>query len=513
MSEDNISRHSRRINPAVTAGARQIGSKPAKAILAGLSAVLLGVTGAGYSVLGGLDNKLASAGGLDLGGQTDGAMDILLTGVDSRTDAQGNPLSQEEIDMLRAGEEEVTNTDTMVLIRIPNDGSGATAVSLPRDTYVKTDNFGNTKLNGVYGIAKQDHADKMVQAGVTDEKTIQQESSEAGRKELINSIADLTGIKVDHYAEVGLLGFVLLTNAVGGVDVCLNNDVSEPLSGANFKKGTQTLDGADALSFVRQRHDLPRGDLDRITRQQVYMASLVSKILSTGTLTNPSKLNELSGAVQRSVVLDSGWDVMGLATQMQNLSGGNVSFQTIPVTSIDGTGDYGESIVTVDKKQVHAFFKDLLGEEDGGEKADAPNYPAREYTVAIKNGSDTQGLASRVSEITASFGFTPGEVGNAEESGDFESFVSAHNAEDPAAIDLAKKLGGLKIVEDPGLGDKELSVSLSSTYNGPGLTDEEAPEDQPEENSDVVGEEGSIDDTGGPDGPIHAGGDTPMCVN
>src|SRR5699024_11442885 len=107
-------------------------------------------------------------------------------------------------------------------------------------------------------------------------------------------------------------------------------------------KGRSTLKGSQALSFVRQRHGLPRGDLDRITRQQAYMASLVNKVLSSKTLTDPSALNRINDAVERSVVLDQGWDVMSLATQMQDLAGGNVKFQTIPVTSIDGLGDTGE---------------------------------------------------------------------------------------------------------------------------------------------------------------------------
>ncbi|TIH61232.1 LytR family transcriptional regulator, partial [Klebsiella pneumoniae] len=149
------------------------------------------------------------------------------------------------------------------------------------------------------------------------EVCLNKESTEAGRSALIDAVANLTGITVDHYAEVGLLGFVLLTNAVGGVEVCLNNDVDDDFSGAHFKKGKQTLDGADALSFVRQRHGLPRGDLDRIARQQAFMASLAHKVLSTGTLTNTSKISKLSEAVERSVVLDNDWDVMSFATQMQ----------------------------------------------------------------------------------------------------------------------------------------------------------------------------------------------------
>src|SRR5699024_3601988 len=120
--------------------------------------------------------------------------------------------------------------------------------------------FGKLKSNGVYGAAKTARADQMAAEGA-DPVAVEKQSTKAGRDALITAVADLTGVTVDHYAEVGLLGFVLLTDAVGGVPVCLYAPVDDPFSGANFAAGVQTLDGADALSFVRQRHGLPRGDL------------------------------------------------------------------------------------------------------------------------------------------------------------------------------------------------------------------------------------------------------------
>ena len=557
------SRHSRHIqaSPVPVRRPRQMGNRPLKASLAVLSSAFLLATGVGYATIGNLNNQLAQASGLNLGSQSDGATDILLVGVDSRTDAQGKKLSQEEIDMLRAGEEEATNTDTMILIRVPNDGSSATAVSLPRDTYVETQDMGNMKLNGVYGTAKFEKTQAMEKSGATDAEAIDKASTEAGRKALIDTVGDLTGINVDHYAEVGLLGFVLLTDAVGGVDVCLNNAVDEPLSGAKFPKGYQTLDGPDALSFVRQRHDLPRGDLDRITRQQAYMASLANHILSSETLTNPSSLNSINDAVKRSVVLDEGWDIMGMATQMQSLAGGNVTFQTIPVTSIDGTGDYGESIVTVDSAQVHKFFADLAvkdepAPEEKPEEAVDPNAPiesfnAKAYTVNVLNAGEVPGLAANLGSLVEGYGYKQGDVGNASESGISESQVNAKDKNDPAARALARQLGGLQVVEDPTLDEKEISVTLSGTYSGPGaygvdvpLQDPNSPnvgtltegirdldgdgyEDSTDENSSdsgesstpttdsngVVGQEGVTPDKPQLTQPLDAGSNAPMCVN
>ncbi|MGO1948588.1 MAG: LCP family protein [Mycobacteriaceae bacterium] len=537
---------------------RQLGPLPVKIVLSLLAVVMLAGGGFAYGAFGNLDSNIGQAGGLDLGDQADGATDILLVGIDSRTDAQGKSLSQEEIDTLRAGEEETTSTDTIILIRVPNDGSSATAVSLPRDTYVHNDDLGDTKINQVYGSTKylqtEERFEEAASAGEEpNEREIEKETSQAGREALIGTVADVTGISVDHYAEVGLQGFVDLTDAIGGVDVCLNNPVDEPLSGAKFPAGQQTLDGPDALSFVRQRHELPRNDLDRITRQQVFMASLSNKVLSSSTLTNPGSLGRISDAVERSVVLDDGWDVMGLATQMQNLTGGNVTFQTIPVTSIDGTSDSGESVVTIDKGQVHDFFDNLLGseederddseedssDEDNGESwEDIGEYDPASSVVSVYNASEVAGLAARVGDLVAGSGYGMGEVGNAAETGISESQVNVADTDDPAARGIAKQLGGLEVVEDPNLGPGQINVTLSDTFNGPGTS--ESGVDEPLESigggdggegsgddvgtpgedatggdGDVVGNPGTMEpeDSSTTEESIDAGGDGPMCVN
>lgn len=127
------------------------------------------------------------------------------------------------------------------------------------------------------------------------------------------------------------------------MDVCLRRATSDPDSGASFRAGPQTIKGGDALSFVRQRNGLPRSDLDRIVRQQVFMAAVVNKILSSGTLTDPAKLSALMDAARKSVVMDSGWDPLKFAQQMQGLAGGNVEFRTIPVTGVGARNDRGRA--------------------------------------------------------------------------------------------------------------------------------------------------------------------------
>lgn len=511
-------RHSRDIQAAPIAKPQlaQSGSTPVKVLLALLSAAVLIVSGTGYSLVGSLGRDVASAGGLSLGNggkgikeAKDGATDILLVGSDSRTDAQGNALSPDEIAMLRAGDEENDNTDTIMVIRVPNDGSSATAISIPRDTYIHDPQLGNTKINGVYRGYKSAKYSELTSAGVSDEKKLEEESKDAGRKGLIDAVAKLSGITVDHYAEIGLLGFVLFTDAVGGVQVCLNEDTQDEFSGANFTKGVQTLQGPDALSFVRQRHGLPRGDLDRIVRQQAFMASLVNQALTTGTLTNPAKLASLSAAVRRSVVIDEDWDVMSFATQLQNLAGGRVRFETIPVTSIDGVGDYGESVVTIDTAQVHNFFDELLG--NGTTSTETSTAAPKSSSLHILNATTQEGLASQVAGAMKNAGYNIAEVGNAPTGMYNNTQVVAADPESPEAASLAKELGGVPVTASTSLDASSLVVVIGADYTGP-KSDE--PLETETSTSQTVGQPGTDFGSDVEVAPsIDAGGNGPRCVN
>src|SRR5690349_21278256 len=349
------------------------------------------------------------------GGGEDGAIDILLVGVDSRTDAHGNPLSPEELAELRVGDDVATNTDTIILVRIPNNGKSATAISIPRDTYVELpDDEGKMKINGVYGDAKLATMKDLIEVQGMDPVEGEKEGIEAGREALIKTVAHLTGVTVDHYAEIGLLGFSLITDALGGVNVCLKNPVYEPLSGADFPAGWQKLDGPRALSFVRQRHDLPRGDLDRVVRQQVVMASLAHQVISGKTLSSPATLNRLQEAVQRSVVLSEGWDIMSFVNQLQKLAAGNVAFATIPVLAEDGWSDDGmQSVVRVDPPQVQEWVAGLLQDQDEG-KTEQLAYSPDKTIADVVNDTDINGLAASVSDVLTGKGYTPGEIGNSD---------------------------------------------------------------------------------------------------
>jgi LCP family protein required for cell wall assembly len=291
----------------------------------------------------------------------DGANDILIVGNDSRTDMQGRPLSDELLRELRTEATETLNTDTLILLRIPRDGSRGSAISIPRDTSVMVPDLGREeKINGAYGITKALTMEKLVGEGEKDRAKINRDSDDAGRTALIQAVQVLTGVRVDHYTEVSLYGFYLLTEVIDGVDVCLNHSTSDPDSGASFAKGPQTVRGGDAVAFVRQRKNLPRGDLDRIVRQQTFLSSAMRKVLTGGLVTDNAKLNALEDAVSKTVVMDNGLHFLELVNQAQALASGNVQFVTIPVEAVGARNDRGQSIIVVDLPKVHSFVKDLL---------------------------------------------------------------------------------------------------------------------------------------------------------
>jgi len=404
---------------------------------------------------------------------TDGATDILLVGSDSRTDAQGNPLPENVLRELRAGADEGDLTDTLILLRVPNDGTRAIGISFPRDSYVEIPGgYGKHKINSAFKRAKYDTKATLTREGGKDEATIEREANLAGRRKLIETIESLTGITIDHFAEVNLLGFYEITKAVGGVEVCLKHDTADRDSGANFKAGRQTVMGADALAFVRQRKNLPRSDLDRIVRQQVFMAGLARKMLSTGVLTDTRRLNDMITALQRSVVLDAGWDLLAFAQQMRGVAGGNIEFHTIPTGRPNLPTPDGQA-VEVDPAEVKRFVNQVINPAGTDSTAPAPEEGNSAITVDVRNASGVSGLAARVMEQLGDTGFTKGETGNA--ASRRTSVVRHAQGEEEAGKKVAAALDGLPVEPDSNIPSGHVWVYLGKDYAGPGSQNLGAP--------------------------------------
>ena len=486
-----------------------------RAISVAMAVVVVLGTGIAWGKIRSFESGINHINPVALGeGGEDGAIDILLVGSDSRTDAHGNPLSDEERAMLRAGDEVSTNTDTIILIRIPNNGQSATAISIPRDSYVESPGIGKLKINGVYGSVHLEKMKELVEEQGVDPAVAEPEAQAAGREQLIKTVANLTGVTVDHYAEIGLLGFALITDALGGVNVCLNAPVYEPLSGADFPAGWQKLNGTQALSFVRQRHDLPRGDLDRVARQQAVMASMAHEVIFSKTLSSPTTLNNLEDAVQRSVVLSDGWNIMDFVEQLQKLAGGNIAFATIPIVEEAGWSDDGmQSVVRVDPAAVKDWVTGLLHDQDEG-KTEELTYSNDKTTVEVVNDTDINGLAAAVSHVLSGKGFTKGNVGNNDGAKVTASQVQAAKTDDLGAQAVAQELGGLPVVENAQVPQGSVRVVLAADYTGPGAG---------LDGSDVTlmgadpSTSGVVTDTGAtvpaPPPILTAGSNDPECVN
>ncbi|MPZ84443.1 MAG: LytR family transcriptional regulator [Actinophytocola sp.] len=404
----------------------------------------------------------------------DGAIDILMVGMDSRTDAQGKPLSDEQLAMLSAGESDgELNTDSLIMIRIPNDGKAAVGISMPRDSYVDIPGYGQHKINSAYLRAKNEAMRSLRNEGVSDKPQLEVRSNQEGAKNLIATVQELTGATIDHYAEVNLLGFYDITRAIGGIDVCLKEPVDDSYSGARFPAGKQNLSGAPALAFVRQRHGLPNGDLDRIVRQQVFMSGMAKKVFSQDMLTPGSDtLDKLKTAVQKSVVLDEDWNVVQFAQQMMTFTGGNLTFKTIPVGRPDLETPEDGSAIEVDPGAVRSFVQGLLGtKEQSSSAAPAPGAGGsgdqagnQQITVNVRNASGQQGVADSVATALAGDGFAKGEVGNADPR---DATVVRHaQGEQDAGDRVAAALGGSPVVEeDSNLPPGTVTVLLGGDFD------------------------------------------------
>lgn len=280
---------------------------------------------------------------------------ILLVGNDDRTE-----MTNAEVKQLKVGRDGGSlATDTMIILHVPADGSKATLISLPRDSWVHIPGYGYNRLNSAYSF------------GYNNTHGSRQRREGAGANLLIQTVQNLTGLTIDHYVQVSLLGFYEISKAIGGVPINLCHSVDDTHAynvahgedgGSGFKmsKGHHVIQGVTALEFVRQRHNLPGGDLDRVKRQQYFLAQAFRQVASVGIIT---KLHGLGDAIKRNIIVDPSLNIVDLGKQMENLSGQNISGKTIPTTpqTIDGN-----DVLAVNPKQVEAFVaKAITGTTSG----------------------------------------------------------------------------------------------------------------------------------------------------
>ncbi|MEV7543850.1 LCP family protein [Streptomyces sp. NPDC089915] len=304
-----------------------------------------------------------------------GDVNVLLIGLDSRRDQNGDPLPEAVLDQLHAGSSDIGgyNANTMILLHVPGDGGRAKAFSIPRDDFVPLAGAaggGKDKIKKAYGLAKSAEEERLSAQGVKDRRQLEREGREAGRKAQIETVRNFLGVPVDHFAELNLAGFYHLADALGGVPVCLKKPVKDRYSGADFPAGRQTLNGRQSLAFVRQRHGLDGGDLDRTKRQQAFLAGATQKLDSAGTFTDPLKLIKLIDTAKQDVVTDAGWDLLSFVKQAKNLSGGKVQFSTLPIEGF--ARNHGEDINVVDDMKIKRLIAEQIGPQTATATPSAP---------------------------------------------------------------------------------------------------------------------------------------------
>jgi LCP family protein required for cell wall assembly len=316
----------------------------------------------------------------------------LLVGLDARTDAQGDPLPPALLDALHAGPDEgQLHTDTIILLHVPAEPGGrVVAISIPRDSYVPiAGGRGTHKINSAYRRGMEG-AEESLRAQGIDGPELDRRARESGRRTLVATVEQLTGARIDHFAEIGMAGFVELTEALGGVPVCLNAPVRDSYSGVDLPAGRHLVSGAGALAFVRQRHGLEDGDLDRIARQQSFAAGLAQRVLAPGTVTDPARLQRLVDITTRYVVLDSGWDLDQALAQMRQVSTEALTFYTIPTGRPDLRTPVDGIAVQIDRDAVQAFVGSLLGSTTTPPVATPgpPEHPSGPPTTARRVADD-----------------------------------------------------------------------------------------------------------------------------
>ena len=249
------------------------------------------------------------------------AVNILVLGTDSRTSAS-DPSQWKE---------GAQRTDAIMIVQVSGDRKTVSVMSIPRDSWVEIPGHGQGKINAAY--------------------------SYGGPSLTIHTVENLTGIHIDHFAVANFESFVALTDEIGGVRV--NLKTPQTLAGKELGAGAQVLNGQQALAYTRERSSLPNGDFDRVKRQQTWMRSIVSRVLTNGTLSSPTALYSFLKTASRTVAVDESFtlnQMQSLALETRHLHSNDIKFMTVP-TSGTATSADGQSIVTLDADADAPLFK------------------------------------------------------------------------------------------------------------------------------------------------------------
>ena len=249
----------------------------------------------------------------------------LITGSDSRAG-----LTRKQKRQLHTGSDAGHRSDTILILHIPSNGGRAVLISLPRDSYVTIPGHGQNKINAAYSFG--------------------------GPQLLAKTVQDNTGLRIDHFIGIGFGGLVNVVDAVGGVRMCLPTSIHDQASGLNLKAGCQTLDGAEALGYVRTRHQFANQDLQREQNQRLFLRALLRKMTSPATLLNPFASLPAAFGAAGAVKVDKGthlYQLLQLALALRN-----PQTTTVPIANANYSTAAGDAVLW-DNARANQLFRDL----------------------------------------------------------------------------------------------------------------------------------------------------------
>jgi LCP family protein required for cell wall assembly len=321
-----------RLLSQIAAGRRARRRRLLLTLTAAASCLVLATSGGAWALTSYVTGHLGRISAGTSGTPSSGPLNILVAGIDARTG-----LTPQQEAALHVGHDVSTNSDTLMLVHVPADHSYIQVVSLPRDSWVNIPGHGMNKINAAIGLG--------------------------GPRLMVATVEAATGLVINDYIELNFLGFVKVIDALGGVNICLPFAVDDAYSGLHMSAGVHHVGGITALEFARDRHSFAASDLARIDDQQQLMATILSKAISTGTLSDPFKLRSVISSVTSAIQVDQGFDLTSLASQLSGIRPQDVAFTTVPLANLNYETPTGESAVLWDSAAASQLWGQIRADQ------------------------------------------------------------------------------------------------------------------------------------------------------
>jgi LCP family protein required for cell wall assembly len=379
------------------------------------------------------------------------ALNILVFGSDSRAG-----LTRQQQLALHVGEGGCGCSDTIMVVHLSPGRHRAVVLNIPRDTMVQQ--YACAAGPGYAGQPADPEG--LVQ--------INQTLSRGGPSCLYKTVEQTTGIHIDHFIQVEFTGVVKVVDDVGGVNVCVPQNISDPNSGLSISAGEHHINGLTFLEFWRARYSLADGtDLKRIDRDDLLLAQMFRGIISSGLLSSPTRLLPVVDDAARAIyATDAGLtqtDLLHVAESFRGLSSSNVQFIEAVSQPYPPAPAQVELVQPADGQLFAAIAHDVALPKDD-HAASGPTVPPAEVKVTVMNGTTVPNLAGDTGETLAARGFQLEGTGDAAaSSGSVIEYPSA--AELPAARTLAAQVTGATLRQDPAVSAGTVQLILGASFS------------------------------------------------